>query len=83
MEIGCFRKTHLPPPSCPDGSTQFTVGNSEANKHLVIIYHDECIFHANESQLVLGLKMVKFRFAPKHREEDLCSATLLQSMLGF
>lgn len=64
-KLEILEKTHLPPPSCPGGNTQFTVGNSEATKHLVLIYHDECIFHANEGQTVLWAEDGKVPIRPK------------------
>ena len=64
-KLDVLEKTHLPPPYCPDGSTQFTVGNSEANKYLVLIYHDECIFHANECQSVPWAEDGKLPIRPK------------------
>ena len=32
------------------GLTVFEVGNAEANKSLVLIFHNESTFHANEGQ---------------------------------
>ena len=64
-KLDVLEKTHLPPPSCPGGITQFTVGNSEATEHLVLIYHDECIFHANEGQTVLWAEDGKVPICPK------------------
>ena len=65
QKLDILEKTHLPPPSCPGGTMQFTVGNPEATKYLVLIYHDECIFHANEGQTVLWAEDSKVPIRPK------------------
>ena len=48
MEI--LQSTHLPPPTCSIGCTEEIVGNESSEKRLVLIYHDESSFHANEGQ---------------------------------
>ena len=50
-KIEILESTHLPPPLCSDGlCTSFDVGNMSADKVLLLIYHDESTFHANEGQ---------------------------------
>ena len=44
--------SHVPPPVCSDGICGNVLGSVNNSKHLVLIYHDESIFHANESQKV-------------------------------
>ena len=39
----------MPPPLCDDGVLSFDTGNVDAEKKLVLIYHDESIFYSNES----------------------------------
>ena len=64
-KLDILEQTHLPPPSCSDGLTQFNVGNPEFRKHLVLIYHDECIFHANEGESILWAEEGKIPIRPK------------------
>ena len=64
-KLDILEQTHLPPPLCPDGLTRFTVGNPEFSRHLVLIYHDECIFHANEGESVLWAEEGKVPIRPK------------------
>ena len=37
-----------PPPTPMDGIHPYPLGNPDADKYLVLIYHDESIFHSNE-----------------------------------
>ena len=64
-KLEILESTHLPPPPCPGGLTEFDVGNPSALKHLVLIYHDECIFHANEGQSTLWAEEGKVPIRPK------------------
>ena len=64
-KLEILETTHLPPPPCPGGLTEFDVGNPAASKHLVLIYHDECIFHANEGQSILWAEEGKVPIRPK------------------
>ena len=58
--------THMPPPLPSDGkATQTAVGNPDAVKQLVLIFHDESIFHANESQSIMWAEEGKVPIRPK------------------
>ena len=54
---------HLPPPSCDDEPLTENVDNNMNSKKLIIIFHDESTFHANDDQNVMwaekGMKPVK------------------------
>ena len=53
-KLEILESTHMPPPLPSDGkATQTAVGNPDAVKRLVLIFHDESIFHANESQSIM------------------------------
>ena len=39
-KIEILQSSHLPPPSCCSGETEEVIGDSNASKRLVIIYHD-------------------------------------------
>jgi hypothetical protein len=45
-----IRTVHLPPPPCSDEMAAIPPIDAETRKRLVIIYHDESIFHTNEGQ---------------------------------
>jgi len=49
-KLECLQTSHLPPPSCHCGDTEENIGSDTADKRLVLIYHDESSFHANEGQ---------------------------------
>ena len=42
--------THNPPPPCSDERATTPPADAETRKRLVVIYHDESIFHINEGQ---------------------------------
>ena len=53
-KLEILESTHMPPPLPSDGkATQTAVGNPDAVKQLVLIFHDESIFRANESQSIM------------------------------
>jgi len=53
-KLEILESTHLLSPLPADGkSFQHQIGNTEATKCLVLIFHDESIFHANEFQYVM------------------------------
>ena len=47
-KIEILESTHLPPPPCADGNAEENIGNPGAQRKLVLLYHDESSFHANE-----------------------------------
>ena len=49
-KIEILQSTHLPPPICCNGQTEEVIGHDSSEKRLVLIYHDESSFHANEGQ---------------------------------
>ena len=65
-KIKILESTHLPPPQCSDSlCTSFDVGNMSANKVLVLIYHDESTFHANEGQGTMWVEDGNLPIRPK------------------
>ena len=63
--------THLPPPLCEDGLTALQTGNASATKHLVLIFHDESSFHANEGQSVMWAEEGRVLIRPKNQGRGL------------
>ena len=43
-----LENSHKPPPTPVDGIHPYPLGNPDADKYLVLIYHDESTFHSNE-----------------------------------
>lgn len=64
-KLEILESTHLPPPLPADGKSIQILGNPEASKRLVLIFHDESIFHANESQSVMWAEEGKVPIRPK------------------
>ena len=63
QKLEILESTHMSP---GDGkSTQATVGNPDASKRLISIFHDESIFHTNKSQSIMWAKEGKVPIQPK------------------
>ena len=66
QKLEILESTHMSPPLPGDGkSTQATVGNPDASKRLISIFHDELIFHTNKSQSIMWAKEGKVPIQPK------------------
>ena len=64
-KLEVLETTHLLSPPCPSGLIHFNVGNLAASKYLFLIYHNECIFHANKRQLLVWAEEGKVPIHPK------------------
>lgn len=49
-DMNDLKSTHLPPPPCSDERAPTPPPDAETRKTLVLLYHDESIFHINEGQ---------------------------------
>jgi transposase len=63
MEI--LESTHLPPPPCEDADFEENIGNPAAQRKLVLLYHDESCFHANEGPSWQWAEEGKLAIRPK------------------
>ena len=70
-KLEIFESTHLPPPSCSDELVAFPVGSLTASRSLVLIYHDESSFHANEGQSVMWAEEGRVPIRPKSQGRGL------------
>ena len=61
--------THLPPPPYSDELTAFQVGSAEASRKLVLIFHDESSYHANEAQSVMWAEEGRVPIRPKSQAD--------------
>lgn len=65
-KLEILQSTHLPPPLCSDGlMVTHRLGVSSATKKLVLIYHDESSFHANDGQSIIWAEEGKVPIRPK------------------
>ena len=73
----------MPPPSCPGGETEETIGSDSAAKRLVIIYHDESSFHANEGQSWQWAEENMLALCPKSQGRGLMVSDFIDEHSGF
>lgn len=82
-KLEILQLSHLPPPSCANGETQEVLGNADAQKRLVLIYHDESSFHANESQSWQWAEEDKLALRPKSQGRGLMVSDFIDEHSGF
>ena len=70
-KLEILEETHLPPLLCSDELTAFPVGCATASRSLVLIFHDESSFHANEGQSVLWAEEGRVPIRPKSQGRGL------------
>ena len=82
-KLDILSSTHLPPPSCEDGQTAVQKGNPAASKHLVLIFHDESSFHANEGQSVMWAEEGRVPIRPKNQGRGLMVSDFVTEFDGL
>ena len=82
-KLEILSSTHLPPPSCEDGLTAVQIGNPAASKHLVLIFHDESSFHANEGQSVMWAEEGRVPIRPKNQGRGLMVSDFVTEFDGL
>ena len=82
-KLEILSSTHLPPPSCEDGLTAHQTGNPAAFKHLVLIFHDESSFHANEGQSVMWAEEGRVPIRPKNQGRGLMVSDFVTDFDGL
>ena len=70
-KLDILSSTHLPPPACEDGLTAVQTGIPSATKGLVLIFHDESSFHANEGQSIMWAEEGRVPIRPKNQRRGL------------
>ena len=75
--------SHIPPPSCSGGHTEEAIGSSTAQKRLVLLYHDESCFHANEGQQWQWTEVDKLALRPKSQGRGLMVSDFIDEHCGF
>lgn len=82
-KIEILELSHLPPPLCVGGETEEAIGNPQAQRHLVILYHDESSFHANEGQSWQWAEEGKLAIRPKGAGRGLMISDFIDEHNGF
>ena len=82
-KLECLQASHLPPPSCPGGETEENIGSNTADKRLVLIYHDESSFHANEGQSWQWAEENMLALCPKSQGRGLMVSDFIDEHSGF
>ena len=78
-----LQSTHLPPPACFSGQTEESIGNVNSEKRLVLIYHDESVFQANDAQSWQWAEENKITLRPKTQGRGLMISNFIKSMEGY
>ena len=73
----------MPPPSCCSGETEEVIGDSNASKRLVIIYHDESSFHSNEGQSWQWAEEDKLALRPNSQGRGLMVSDFIDEHSGY
>ena len=82
-KLEILSSTHLPPPACEDGLTAIQTGNPSAATHLVLIFHDESSFHANEGQSVMWDEEGRVPIRPKSQGRGLMVSDFVTEFDGL
>ena len=73
----------MPPPTCDNGATEEAIRNVDAEKRLVLMYHDESSFHANEGQTWQWAEEDKLALRPKSQGRGLMVSEFIDEHSGF
>ena len=82
-KIEVLESTHLPPPPCTGGDLEETIGNPEARRKLVLLYHDESSFHANEGPSWQWAEEGKLAIRPKSIGRGIMVSDFITEHDGF
>ena len=78
-----LQATHKPPPLPSDGEASLPIGNSSASKELVLIYHDESVFHANEDHAYSWAESGRRIIKPKGQGQGLMVSDFIDEHQGY
>ena len=82
-KLEILQSTHLPPPACFSGQTEESIGNVSSEKRLVLIYHDESVFHANDAQSWQWAEEDKITIRPKSQGRGLMISDFIEEHGGY
>ena len=75
--------THAPPPLCSDDLVRIRQEEDESKKKLVLIYHDESIFHSNDGQGWLWAEEGKQPIRPKGQGRGIMISDFIDEYNGY
>ena len=82
-KLEILQSIHLPPPLCDDGLVSHDIGSTTAQRKLVLICHDESIFHSNEDQGWQWAEPGKLAIKPKGKGRGLMVSDFVDEHCGF
>ena len=82
-KLAILESTHRPPPLCVDGIVQENIGNPTAQRQLVLLYHDESCFHANEGPSWQWAEEGKLAIRPKSAGRGIMVSDFIMEHDGF
>ena len=69
--IHALESTHQPPPTCSDNIHPYNIGNIDAERQLVLIFHDESTFHVHDGRHMGWTEKGKEPLLPKGKGQGL------------
>ena len=83
QKICALESSHKPPPVCSDGIPHYPLGDESADKHLVLIYHDETTFHSNEGRNAGWHVKGEWPLLPKDQGRSIMVSDFVDEFDGF
>ena len=84
IDVLCtLEATHKPPPTCSDGIHPYALGNSSADKHVVLIFHDETVFHSNEGRVYAWHEKGSGPLRPKDQGRGIMVTDFIDEFNGY
>ena len=79
-----YEITHKLPPLPEDNLIPpYTVGNPDARKELVLVFHDECVFHTNDDKVYSWTEQGRARLKPKGQGRGIMISDFVDEHNGF
>ena len=83
-KVHALETTHQPPPLPSDNLEQpYPIGNQEAVRKLVFIYHDETVFHTNEDKAYSWTEGGRMKLNPKGQGQGIMISDFVDEHCGF
>ena len=81
--LGTLEATHKPPPTCSVGIHPYPLGGTTADKHLVLIFHDESVFHSNEGRIYAWHEKATSPLRPKDQGRGIMVTNFIDEFNGY
>ena len=83
-KMNALESTHQPPPLPGDNLHHpFSIGNPSAQRKLVVIFHDESVFHANEDHVCSWTENGRMKLKPKGPGRGIMISDFVDEHEGF